>query len=228
MRELAIGDIHGCLAAFERLLAEIQLQPEDTLVLLGDYVDRGPDSCRVLDLILELARTCTVVPLLGNHEQMMLGARQDPLAEADWLRYGGDKTLVSYERAGFPPGIDGVPARHWALLEWQCFNYWEAEREIYVHAFLDPYLEMAEQPGFLLFWERFHQGTVHKSGKRIICGHASQKPGLPVVFEHGVCIDTYAHGGGWLTCFEPATNRFIQTRQQSGEVRRFEVGGFPE
>ena len=52
MRELAIGDIHGCARSFETLLKIVQPQRSDTIILLGDYIDRGPESCRVIDMII--------------------------------------------------------------------------------------------------------------------------------------------------------------------------------
>ena len=70
-RIIAIGDIHGCSDALERLLLEIQPESEDVVVALGDYVDRGPNSARVLEVLLELVTECHFVPLIGNHELMM-------------------------------------------------------------------------------------------------------------------------------------------------------------
>ena len=73
-RTIAIGDIHGCSAALRALIAAIEPTADDTLVPLGDYVDRGPDSRGVIDAVLELEKRCRVVPLLGNHELMLLDA----------------------------------------------------------------------------------------------------------------------------------------------------------
>jgi serine/threonine protein phosphatase 1 len=101
MRELAIGDIHGCARSFETLLDLVQPTPTDTIILLGDYIDRGPDSCRVIDMILELNQRCTVVALTGNHEIMLQEAANDSKARADWWRYGGQETMHSYVKAGF-------------------------------------------------------------------------------------------------------------------------------
>ena len=73
-RTIAMGDIHGCCTALVGLLDVIDLQPADELVLLGDYVDRGPDSRGVLDLLIDVSQRYSVVALLGNHETMMLAA----------------------------------------------------------------------------------------------------------------------------------------------------------
>jgi serine/threonine protein phosphatase 1 len=72
MRILAIGDIHGCERAFDSLIAAVDLQPEDRLVTLGDYVDRGPDSKGVINRLITLHDTGQLVALRGNHEVMML------------------------------------------------------------------------------------------------------------------------------------------------------------
>ena len=86
-RTIAIGDIHGCSAALDALLDAIRPRPEDTIVTLGDYINRGPDTRGVLDRLIDLGRRCRLVPLLGNHEQMLLEARSG-LHPTTWLRHG--------------------------------------------------------------------------------------------------------------------------------------------
>lgn len=72
-RTFAIADIHGCYSTFCALLDQIMLTREDELYLLGDYIDRGPDSKKVVDLIIQLqADGFAVKPIMGNHEQMLL------------------------------------------------------------------------------------------------------------------------------------------------------------
>ncbi|MFM7929512.1 MAG: metallophosphoesterase family protein [Pirellula sp.] len=81
-RTIAIGDIHGCLRAFDALLAAIDLQKTDILVPVGDYIDRGPDSKGVIDRLIELREQTQLFPLMGNHEEMMLSVldrRREPL-----------------------------------------------------------------------------------------------------------------------------------------------------
>lgn len=67
-RKLAVGDIHGCIKSFEALLQQVNLTNEDQLFLLGDYVNKGPQSIKVLDLIIKLQEDYQVFPLLGNHD----------------------------------------------------------------------------------------------------------------------------------------------------------------
>src|SRR5262245_52670711 len=117
MRVLAIGDIHGCSAALDALLSAVSPAPGDRIVALGDFVDRGPDSRGVLDRLIRLREDGLLVPLRGNHEQMMLRARVDPELRALWLRVGGEQTLASYAPEGRAGGFEDVPAAHWAFLE---------------------------------------------------------------------------------------------------------------
>ncbi|MHB8902746.1 MAG: metallophosphoesterase, partial [Thermoguttaceae bacterium] len=74
-RIIAIGDIHGCLLALRALIGELQLGLTDTVVTLGDYVSRGPDGRGVIDELIQLSDSCNLVPLLGNHEQLLLHNR---------------------------------------------------------------------------------------------------------------------------------------------------------
>ena len=70
-RTIAIGDIHGCAVALNRLLQEISPEKSDTLIGIGDYVDRGSDSNGVIETLIGLMSQCQLVPLIGNHELMM-------------------------------------------------------------------------------------------------------------------------------------------------------------
>src|SRR5437016_2814525 len=117
MRTLAIGDIHGCLRALDTLLAEVRPQPDDVVITLGDYVDRGPDSKGVIDLLLELAKRCRLICLRGNHDFMMQEARKNFFTEREWLAMGGKPTLASYSGRAESGTLKDVPAEHWQFLE---------------------------------------------------------------------------------------------------------------
>lgn len=88
-RTIAIRDTHGCSIALKTLLETIRPTMADTIITLGDYIDRGPDSRGVLDLLLALRDECTFVPLMGNHEEMFLAARESRSELQFWLKFGG-------------------------------------------------------------------------------------------------------------------------------------------
>jgi serine/threonine protein phosphatase 1 len=211
MRLIAVGDIHGCLLQFNDLLKLVQPTPADTLVLLGDYVDRGPDSRGVLDRILELKQSLNVICLRGNHEVMMQAARAGSAELKMWLSVGGLQTLGSY---GSAPGRTGtlsdVPQEHWSLLTEGLLNYHETDRFIFVHAGVHTDMHIDEQQDTFLHWEFLTDDMRHRSGKTVICGHTAQKSGEVKVIPGAVCIDTYAHGGGWLTALDATSGRYWQ------------------
>ena len=224
MRILAIGDLHGCSRAFDTLLAAVQPTPDDLLITLGDYVDRGPDVRGVLDRLVRLRDTHQLIALLGNHDQMMLEARSNyPMLE-NWLRAGGAATLASYASPGERATLEDVPAEHWDFLEQHCRNWYETERHFFVHANAYYDVPLAEQPTYMLLWEKLHQPRPHLSGKVMVCGHTRQKNGVPLDLEHAVCIDTWPDGKGWLTCLEVLSGKVWQANQQ-GERRGGWLGG---
>lgn len=216
MRTLAIGDVHGCTQAWDALLQAVDLQPGDRVVTLGDYVDRGPDSKGVIERLIALdARDdVSLIPILGNHDQMMLDAREG--RGNDWLRGYGVATLASYGVE--PDALEEIPAQHWAFLE-RCVDYYETTHHLFVHANVYPDQALADTPTYMLRWEHISpaSSSPHQSGKTLVCGHTSQKSGRPLNLGHAVCIDTYAHGGGWLTCLDVYAG-FLWMANQAGEV----------
>ncbi|MGL6094671.1 MAG: metallophosphoesterase family protein [Fimbriiglobus sp.] len=218
MRTLAIGDIHGAAVALEVLLAAVGPRESDQFVFLGDSVDRGPDTRDVIDqLIAFRARFPHTVFLRGNHELMMDRARNDTSARHDWLSVGGDTTLSSYALDGRPASWAAVPESHWdflaALQDWH-----ETDTHIFVHANAFPDLPMEEQPELMLFWEFLTGPISHASGKTVVCGHTSQRSGLPLDYGNTVCLDTRAYNRGWLTCLDVHSRKYWQANQ-AGDVR---------
>jgi serine/threonine protein phosphatase 1 len=212
-RTLAIGDIHGCLTAFETLMSIVQPDGGDTLVLLGDYVDRGPNTSGVLDRILDLAETTRLVPLRGNHDIMLLEARtESDLYVHQWLAVGGDATLASYGGS-----LANVPPSHWHLLR-NTAPFYETDSHIFVHAGAEYATPMPEQHPGTLYWEKMRNPQPHFSGKTVVTGHTSQKNGLPLDFGHTLCLDTFAYGGGWLSCLDVVTGQIHQANEL-GETR---------
>lgn len=213
MRVLAIGDVHGCLSALDALLDWVKPTRDDLLVTLGDYVDRGPDSRGVIERLMTLQQTHTVVCLRGNHEAMMVDAYNGGRGEKRmWLSVGGVETLASYGiRAGMDATLDDVPREHWNWLATRLVDYHETEHFIFVHASVLPDYDMDAQPDFALLWEYLPEAVRHHSGKIVVCGHTSQKSGVPKVVPGAVCIDTRAFSTGWLTCLDAHEGRYWQT-----------------
>lgn len=220
MRTLTIGDIHGCNAALSALLQSVQPEPADQIIFLGDYIDRGPASQAVLDTLLELRKKYSTVFLRGNHEVMILDARDDSTKANLWQSYGGSETLgsygVNYRNYG-PDWIQAIPAAHWEFLE-HTVRFFENDTHIFVHACLDPELDMDAQPDWLLFWEYFVRIQPHKTGKRIICGHSPQRSGQIKDVGFAVCVDTAPASGGWLTCLDVDSGKYWQANE-NGTVR---------
>jgi serine/threonine protein phosphatase 1 len=220
MRILAIGDIHGCLVAFDTLLNVVAPTSNDWIITLGDYVDRGPDSRGVIDRLLELRSTGRLIPLRGNHDVMMVQAR-DGVDPALWLSAGGKETLASYgvhiRNKVF--GFDAVPEAHWKFLEEDLANWHETDKYIFVHAAVDPDLTMEEQDEYALHWQKVYLPLDHCSGKVIVCGHTKQYGGLPAHLGSTICIDTGAYERqGWLTCLDVESEVYWQANQR-GERR---------
>lgn len=207
-RTIAIGDIHGCARALEAVLAAVDPGPGDTVVTLGDYVNRGPDTRAVLDTLIRLSRRARLVPILGNHDEMLLHALVGESARLAWREMGGDATLRSY---GAGADVGDIPEEHVAFLR-GCRESFETGTHLFVHAQYLPDRPLAGQPPHVLRWSslRDHVPAPHASGKRAIAGHTSQKDGEILDLGHIVCIDTYCYGGKWLTAMDVDTRQVWQ------------------
>lgn len=109
----AIGEIHGHSKHLAQLLEFIPLVPGDTVVFLGDVIDRGPDSTGVMCQIHKLRQTHEVIFLRGNHEAMLLQARRNREHLPFWIECGGGATLDSYNAKSF----DDIPDEDWRLFQ---------------------------------------------------------------------------------------------------------------
>jgi serine/threonine protein phosphatase 1 len=207
-RIIALGDVHGCLAAMDAVLKAVDLRPADTLVTLGDYVDRGPDSRGVVDRLIALRSRCRLIPLLGNHDALFLEAcagRTELLAA--WLSFGGEATVASY--GGRVP--EGVPREHADFLR-DCRLLHESPRHFFVHGSYLAHLPLHQQPDELVLWEslKLRQPGPHCSGKTAIVGHTAQQDGQVLDLGYLKCIDTCCYGEGVLTALEIETGRLWQ------------------
>ncbi len=217
-RIIAIGDIHGCFTALETLLEAVSLRDDDLLVTLGDYVDRGPASRQVLDRLIGLFDAGRLIPLRGNHELMMLRARDSVREEKFWRNYGGDDTIDSYSVGEKQGRFNDIPDRHWRFVASDCRDWHETDEFIFVHANVNPLFPVNVQSEDDLFWRSLTDRGRHVSGKLVICGHSVQESGLPINFGHTVGIDTGSYSGGWLTALDVRTLEYWQA-SEFGETR---------
>lgn len=208
-RTIAVGDIHGCSQALAALVDAVQPCLDDLVILLGDYVDRGPDSRGVIQQIFRLMDRTNLVTLCGNHEIMMLSACDSRSMLGGWLLCGGDTTLASYGGS-----LDQIPADHIEFLR-NCQPYFETRTHIFVHANYVADLPLREQPEYILFWEHISRSfpRPHCSGKVAIVGHTPQADGAVLDAGHLMCIDTHCFGDGWLTAIDVGSGQIWQANK---------------
>lgn len=213
-RMLVISDIHGELVKFERLLEMACYDANrDQLLLLGDYIDRGPHSREVIAKVRELQQLGAIV-LMGNHEKMMLDAYRNKEKAVDrWFRNGAKQTLLSYGYAE-DEATGRSPAIRWTgeLLDVISFvdklpYYYETDEYIFVHAGVEPGMPLAACDPHKLLWIRgeFHKG--YSGPKTVIFGHSPAKllHGSDEVYFGAnsiIGIDGGCVYGGRLNCLE--------------------------
>jgi serine/threonine protein phosphatase 1 len=192
-----IPDIHGRLDLLCDGLAAIAARSKsagDTIVMIGDYVDKGPASKGVIDRLLSgVGDGFELVTLKGNHDAMMAGALRDRSKMADWLAKGGDVALASY-------GGDAadVPQFHIDWLDRLRLFYVDAHR-LYVHAGVDPELPLDRQSLETLLWKRYPKGSPSGFGNlHVVHGHDNHPDG-PLLYAGRTNLDTLAWRTGRLT-----------------------------
>ncbi len=203
-RLLAIGDIHGCLAQLQNLLALVGPTKTDQVVFLGDYIDRGPDSAGVIDELIAFREEFPgTVFLCGNHEQMLL----DYLAGRNTARFlmnGGDTTLASYRDRNLWP----LPDSHMHFLK-ALKDRHATQHFIFVHAGLRPGIPLAEQHPDDLLWIRWDfLDSDYDWGKTVVYGHTPRQE--PLITRTRVALDTGCVYGRVLTCCDLLEGRIWQ------------------
>jgi serine/threonine protein phosphatase 1 len=195
----AIGDIHGCLHKLLSLLGNCEryAQARPTrYVFLGDYVDRGPDSRGVIDVLRRIKERSRdeVICLRGNHEVLMLAACRER-ENLIWLLNGGGATLASF-------GIDDprrLPADVVAWVDSLPLSF-DDGRRFFVHAGVNPALPLDQQNEYDQVWIREPFLLSNKDfGRLIVHGHTPLAGGLPELRPNRLNLDTAAVLGGPLT-----------------------------
>jgi serine/threonine protein phosphatase 1 len=200
----AIGDIHGCAQKLRELIELIAANHEkDTLIFIGDYIDRGSSNREAVDYVLQLKQEFkNVVCLLGNHEQMLLNYLEGENEEM-YLYNGGKFTLSDYGiKSSDSPDVrkKKIPEEH--LLFYQSLlPYHQTKDYIFVHAGLIPGISIDKQTIDDLLWVRYKFiDSDYNFGRRVIFGHTPMSN--PLIMENKIGVDTGAVYGGKLTCLE--------------------------
>lgn len=217
-RAYVIGDIHGRKDLLYDLLERVQedrdkhREAESSLVFLGDYVDRGPQSADVIDMLLDLkTREKNVILLKGNHESAMMTFLQEPMKGKRWLHYGGDATLRSY-------GVDlslsdlteekirqagkklkkNLPDSHLQFITSLDASYSMGDY-FFVHAGIEPSRPIDDQKEHDLLWIRDDfLGHADLFEKVVVHGHSIIPE--PEFKDNRIGIDTGAFYSNILTC----------------------------
>jgi len=198
-RTYAIGDSHGCLAQLQSLIEQCEVhagEERSRFVFLGDYIDRGPDSRGVLDLLIDLQKWSPdeIICLLGNHEAMLLAAIEGEGNEARWLRNGGDQTLRSFRISR----AVGIPDKYQTWLR-GLPTFLDDGRRYFVHAGVHPDRPLDQQDEHDLLWIR-EEFLAHEQPFERFVVHGHTPVSAPDLRPNRINIDTGAFATGRLTC----------------------------
>jgi len=227
-RIYAIGDLHGCAGQLDRMLRLIFQDMRShagrpILVFMGDYVDRGPGSRQVVDLLLGLPGELEIFCLQGNHDRMLLDFLSDASVYRDWRNFGAAATLASYGVT--PPSFShdaaliqaqrdlarNMPPAHHGFFN-RLIAHVELGDYLFVHAGIRPGLSLGEQdPGDLLgIREEFLESEMD-FGRIVVHGHTPSED--PIRRPNRIGIDTGAYATSRLTAavLEGTDVRFLHT-----------------
>ena len=219
-RLFAIGDIHGCVDELTAMLGTIGPVRGDTVVFVGDYIDRGPAARDVIEVLLELNRgAAEFVFLKGNHEDMMLSFLGLPGHYGEsFLFNGGLPTLESYGVPSAELALERIPPNHMDFLKALATSYLRPPY-LFVHAGISPLRQLEEQSVEDMLWIR--QEFIfnpHQLGATVVFGHTPMRA-VMVEMPYKIGIDTGLVYGGKLTCVEFNEGVLYQVGRGSRQVK---------
>lgn len=216
MRVFAIGDIHGCYDSFKKLLLdEIVIQPDDSIYLLGDYIDRGKDSKGVIEFILTLLDSgYKVYTLRGNHEQMLLDGLNNEDSFYHWLENGGKETIASF-------GVDTLDKIEPKYIQFfkNTKLYIKTKDYIFVHAGLNFNKSNIYEDTEAMLWGRGFSNIQPVLGNKILIHGHTPIALHQILNQKGNCINL--DGGcvykerpeqGYLVAFNLQSKQFISVK----------------
>lgn len=216
-RTLVVGDIHGCYNLLVKGLKQANYQPgRDRLILLGDYIDRGVNSAKVVELVRDLVNRGAIA-LMGNHEDMFLDTLDNWDSKSPyWFLNGSKATLLSYglelDQIKDKKAVNkAIPTEHLDFLRSLPF-YYEDSHYIFCHAGIRPGISMDKQTKEDILWIRDSFLSTPIVGKTVVFGHTP----TTMIDDHGIAeiyqsegkigIDTGAYFSGLLTVLQLTSN----------------------
>jgi Calcineurin-like phosphoesterase len=230
MTSFVIGDIHGCLDELRYLVDALPVRPDDEIVFLGDYIDRGPDSCGVVSYLIELNdhfKENKLVFLKGNHEDMLLSYLQLSGEHGSmFLLNGGKSTVESYGVSAENSSRDrlraAIPPNHLAFYQ-SLASYYVIESYLCVHAGVNPLKTLAEQTDDELLWIRHpFLYSSHVLPYTVLFGHTPQNSVL-YDLPYKIGLDTGLVYGNMLTCLDTDEKVLYQITRGKRRVHKHSV-----
>jgi len=218
---LAIGDVHGCSNEFAQLVQLLPMQNDVTLVCLGDYIDRGPDSRGVIDILLDLEKRHRVVTLKGNHESMLLDFLDAPQSKRAgmFIFNGGSSTLASYADE---KGRYRIPDAHLDFLR-RLRVFYETEHHFFVHAGVPEIpldkVDPVKQESILLWTRKKFLKSQYQWSKMIVHGHT--RVSEVEIRQNRINLDTACAYGGKLSAIQLPSKRVYSVPRNPFEHRVF-------
>ena len=207
--KFVIGDIHGCFRTLKELIASLGPTKDDDIYLLGDLMDRGPDSMGVVQFLLDLKQKgYRIHPLRGNHEQLLLDSSESMESFEVWMRNGGRNTLKSYDCQT----VSEMDQKHLSFIGAFPF-YLKVDNFWLVHAGFNGQLEDPLKDQHSMLWIRnFEVNSEWLQSGVIIHGHTPTRlevikrtvnfPESQVICLDGGCVFNYLEGMGHLVGLE--------------------------
>lgn len=217
-RTFVIGDVHGCSKTLMTLLLDkIQLEEHDNIFLLGDYIDRGPDSRGVINFILQLkGQGYSIYTLRGNHEQLFMDSEKSFNDFQNWIVNGGTTTMESFAISGFTD-LENDYKKFFSETEF----YFQFDGFLFVHAGFDFRSENIFEDKDSMLWIRDMKVDKKKAGNKIIVhGHTptSVKRNLDSIYEKGTlnidtgCVMKSYNVYGYLSALELETMKLYSVK----------------
>jgi len=230
MTSFVIGDIHGCSNELRYLVEALPVRPDDEIIFLGDYIDRGPDSCGVISYLINLRDRLgenRLVFLKGNHEDMLLSYLELSGQHGNmFLHNGGKATVESYGVAADDSSGDrllaAIPPDHVAFYQ-ALVNYYVTQSYFCVHAGVNPLKSLAQQTDEDLLWIRHpFLYSSHELPYTVLFGHTPQHSVL-YDLPYKIGLDTGLVYGNMLTCLDTGEKVLYQISRGQRRVKKISI-----